>query len=278
VNSAATLARWVHDPHAGRQQQLVLAHVFSCSTHHYLLREWLDAAGINPDLDVHLCVIPPPLTTANMASGHLDGYAVGEPWNTLAVRSGVGTVLCPTTDIVPAHPEKVLVTTRRWAAEHEGVLVPLIRATLRGCAYCDDPANVAPLAEMLAKPCHVGIDADVIRASLSVDRGFALNPRFASLRPHDWAMRSFAADRTFPSRTHVAWLLEQMVRWGHAPFDVDAARVAEQCTLSGPYRRAAESLKIACPPDEYPPMLLRGGRFFDPKPMAAQAAEETVKL
>jgi ABC-type nitrate/sulfonate/bicarbonate transport system substrate-binding protein len=261
VNSAATLARWIHDPH--RVGPVVFAHVFGCSMHHYLLRDWLDAAGIHPDVDVRLCVIPPSQMTRQLAAAQLDGFCVGEPWNTHAAREGSGDVVCPTTDILPAHPEKVLATTRRWAADNTAVLTPLIRAILRACAYCNDPNNLSALAEMLAQPKYVGVDADVIRASLSLDRTFGLNPRFASVRPLDWTMRSFSAAASFPSRTHVAWMLEQMIRWGHAPSDVDLVEVADRCTDSQPYRRAAESLRIACPADEYPPMPLRGGRTFD---------------
>jgi nitrate/nitrite transport system substrate-binding protein len=262
VNSAATLARWVHDPH--RTEPVVFAHVFGSSMHHYLLRDWLDAAGVHPDLDVRLCVIPPSQMTLQMAAGQLDGFCVGEPWNTLAARDGCGAVVCPTTDILPAHPEKVLATTRRWAADNAPVLTPLIRAILRSCAYCNDPNNVPALSAMLAQPKYVGVDADVIRASLCVDRSFAINPRFSSsVRPPDWQMRSFSLEATFPSRTHVAWLLEQMVRWGHAPSDLDPIETADRCTESQPYRRAAESLRIPCPADEYPPMPLRGGRTFD---------------
>ena len=261
VNSAATLARWIHDPHADRPP--VFAHVFGCSMHHYLLRDWLDAAGIHPDVDVRLCVIPPSQMTRQLAAGQLDGFCVGEPWNTLAAREGCGDVVCPTTDILPAHPEKVLATTRRWAHDNAAALTPLIRAILRACQYCNDPNNLESLADLLAQPKYVGVDVSTLRASLSLDRTFGLNPRFASVRPMDWTMRSFGMAATFPSRTHVAWLLEQMIRWSHAPSDADVTATADQCTESQPYRRAAESLRIECPTDDYPPMPLRGGRFYD---------------
>jgi ABC-type nitrate/sulfonate/bicarbonate transport system substrate-binding protein len=264
VNSAATLARRIHDPHADRQP--VFGHVFGCSMHHYLLRDWLDHAGVHPDLDVRLCVIPPSQMTRQLAAGQLDGFCVGEPWNSLAAHDGAGDVVCPTTDILPAHPEKVLATTRRWAHDNAPALVPLIRATLRACAYCNDPNHLGDLANLLAQPKYVGVDAAVLRASLSLDRTFGLNPRFTSVRPIDWQMRSFSLAATFPSRTHVAWLLEQMIRWGHAPSDLDPVETSDQCTDSQAYRRAAESLGIACPATEYPPMPLRGGQAFEVRP------------
>jgi ABC-type nitrate/sulfonate/bicarbonate transport system substrate-binding protein len=262
VNSAATLSRWVHDRH--NEHTPNFAHVFASSMHHYLLRDWLEGAGVNPDLDTHLRVIPPPQMVQHLADGNLDGFCVGEPWNTLAEREGVGRIVALTSDIVPAHPEKVLATSRRWAANHAAALKSLIRATLRACAWCNDPANSGELAEVLSESKYIGLDADLLRRSLSLDRTFGLcNARLASHRPPDWKMRSFAAADTFPSRTHMAWLLEQMVRWGHAPSDTDVIATADRCTDSTAYRAAASTLNVACPNDEYPPMRLRGGRWFD---------------
>jgi ABC-type nitrate/sulfonate/bicarbonate transport system substrate-binding protein len=150
---------------SGGDGKLVFAHVFGCSTHHYLLREWLSAAGIDPDLDVRLCVVPPPQMAEHMRHGHLDGFCVGDPWNTLAERLGYGAVVAPTTDIVPNHPEKVLAVTRRWAADHGPAVVAIVKALLQACAWCDDRANHPRLAAMLADPRYIGLPADDLAAA-----------------------------------------------------------------------------------------------------------------
>jgi ABC-type nitrate/sulfonate/bicarbonate transport system substrate-binding protein len=49
--------------------------------HNLLLRYWLAAAGIDPDKDVHLETIPPAQMVADLKTGSIDGYCVGEPWN-----------------------------------------------------------------------------------------------------------------------------------------------------------------------------------------------------
>ena len=271
VNSAATLSRWVHDTHNDRTPSF--AHVFTSSMHHYLLREWLDAAGIHPDLDARLSVIPPPQMVQHLADRNIDGFCVGEPWNTLAEREGIGRIVALTSDIVPAHPEKVLATSRRWAANHAAALVGLIRATLRACAWCNEPANAGELADVLSQPRYIGVAADVLRQSLSLDHTCGVREaRLASSRPADWKMRSFAVADTFPSRTHMAWLLEQMIRWGHAASDTDVIATADRCTDSTAYRVAAATLGLACTANEYPPMPLRGGRWFDPASRAAQGS------
>jgi hypothetical protein len=102
----------------------------------------------------------------------------------------------------------------------------------------------------------------VLAASLRLDRTIAVGPRYAAIRPHDWQMRSFSPRATFPSATHAAWFVEQMVRWGHAPCDTDSTATAALCTDTRFYREAAAEVGIDCPLDDYPPMPLRNGRRF----------------
>ena len=74
VRSAASLAQWAGKRFAGPSEPPTLAHVFGCSMHHYLLRDWLAAGGVDPDRDVRLCVLPPPQMNSHLAGGHLDGF------------------------------------------------------------------------------------------------------------------------------------------------------------------------------------------------------------
>ena len=50
----------------------------------------MGSAGIDPDQDVRLIVIPPPQMVANLKAGNIVGYCVGEPWNERAVEAGIG--------------------------------------------------------------------------------------------------------------------------------------------------------------------------------------------
>ena len=283
VRSAATLARWLHEAaeHArpapafggeagvGRAgsrddpRKPVLAHVFGCSMHHYLLRDWLAAAGVDPDFDVRLVVIPPEQMPGHLASGHLDGYCVGEPYNTAAEWEKAGVVVTPTTDILPDHPEKVLAVTLKWAANHGPAVVALVKALLEACAWCDDASNHPALADWLARKQYIGLPADLLAASLAIDRSVGVAARHASPRPLDWRMRSFRPAATFPSATHAAWMAEQMIRWGHAASDTDVLAAAAECTDARFYRQAAAELGVACPDDDLAPMPLRHGACYD---------------
>ena len=245
VTSAAALARLIE---RRQGKPLVFAHVFSCSTHHYLLRDWLAGAGIDPDAHVELCVLPPPQMVRQLSEGLLDGYCVGEPWNTLAGVRQQGAAVVATTQIVPDHPEKVLAVSRRWLGGHRAQAERLVRATLRGCAYCHDPSHASVLAGMLADPKYLDVPADVLTQSLTAaGAGF----------------RSWAPSTTFPSATHVVWLLDRMLQWGHLPDGVDRLAVAQASTDTAPYRASAATLAWDCPPHDLPPMRLRA-QWFDP--------------
>lgn len=243
VDSVHSLARLI-SRRDGRP--LLLAHVFGCSTHHYLLREWLASARIDPDVDLRLCVQPPPQTTRRLSEGFLDGFCVGEPWDSLAEHHGEGAIVVSTTGIVPDHPEKVLAVRRRWLASRRDRGERLVRATLRGCAYCHDPANAPELARMISGKRYLNLPIEVvIRTLTTAPAGF----------------RSWAPAATFPSATHAAWLLEQMCRWKHLPAEIDRVSVARASVDLGPYRAAAASLRWGCPRDDAPPMRVHGGWF-----------------
>jgi ABC-type nitrate/sulfonate/bicarbonate transport system substrate-binding protein len=259
---------------------MVLGHVFDCSMHHYLLRDWLASGGLDPDRDVALRVFPPNQLPAHMARGHVDGFCVGEPWNTLAERSGVGQIVALTTDVLPAHPEKVLAVTRPWLDARRDLLEPMIRAILRGCAYCEQDANQDALAELLARPAYLNADPILIRGSLMLDRtkvGRTNTRNSASCgftRASDWRARSFAANCTFPSKTHYAWLASQMRRWGRLTDDVEVTAVAQRCADTTAYRAAAASLGLDCPRNDFPPMTLRSGAFA---PNIAEPLQNTMQ-
>lgn len=256
VRSATSLAKYIrNDP---RHEVMVFAHVFGCSMHHYLLRDWLASGDIDPDRDVRLRVFPPNQMARHMARRHVDGFCVGEPWNTRARRDGSGEIVAVTTDIVPEHPEKIVAVTERWLDHNEGASVAVIRALLRACAFCEDERNKNVLGEMLARPQYLNAPVEVIREAIELDH---TGVRGGAGGSSDWRIRSFAASATFPSRTHSAWFASQMVRWNHLPHDTDVRELARGCCDSHAYRAAARSLNLTCPSTDSPPMPLREGTF-----------------
>jgi len=91
-----------------KEGECTFAMTFPGGTHDIWLRYWLGACGINPNKDVRVIPNPPPQMVANMKVGRMDGFCVGEPWNAVAVREGVGFTHVATQDVWKHHPEKVL--------------------------------------------------------------------------------------------------------------------------------------------------------------------------
>lgn len=143
--------------------RLRLASVYPFSCHYYELRAWLAAAGVAPD-EVELLVIPPARMVENLASGLIDGFCVGEPWNLLAQAEGLGCVMATKEDIAAAAPEKVLGATRAWAETHPGMFKSLL-VSLRDAAYWAD-AHRPDLAAMLSQPHYVGVARDILAQAL----------------------------------------------------------------------------------------------------------------
>ena len=147
-------------------QPMTFGVVSQFSSHHLLLRDWLRRAGLDPENDVRIVVVPPAQMFRNLLAGTIDGYCAGEPWNTLAVREGAGW--CPTWSAAqqPGHVEKVLMVTRRFAEKHAAEHAALVAALVEACAWCDEPQNREPLAELLADSAHLNLPARLIAPAL----------------------------------------------------------------------------------------------------------------
>jgi ABC-type nitrate/sulfonate/bicarbonate transport system substrate-binding protein len=134
-----------------KDRPLTLASVHRCSSHHALLLQWLAQQGLTNSKDAELVFIPPETMTRNLANGHIDGFCVGEPWNSVSLLAGEGWCAATSVDLSNGHPEKSLATTADLAREHPRTLHSLTVAILKACRYCQDPANRDELISLLER-------------------------------------------------------------------------------------------------------------------------------
>jgi len=146
-----------------RRERLIpaIGVVFRYSSHHFLLREWLRRGGMDPGRDVRVVVVPPPQLAANLRAGHIDGFCVGEPWNSVARESGAGVGVTTSSLFFPGHPDKVLVA-RRDLAERDERFAPVVAAIAEACAACDDPARAGEIADVLSRQRYIGLPAEIL--------------------------------------------------------------------------------------------------------------------
>jgi two-component system, oxyanion-binding sensor len=216
---------------AGREQ-LTFASVYPFSGHDYQLRHWMAAAGIDPDRDLRLVVVPPPYMVEAMASGSVDGICVGAPWIGRAVDAGVGRLLLPCAALWPAVPEKVLGLHESFAERHADALAALLRALDAAGAWAEEPANCGRLAALLARSETIGVDETIVARALSgdllIETGHDAAHVEGFLRFHGTGGNG-PVNR--PRMTDGAWFAAQMIRWGQVR-DPSVAFAAARATFS----------------------------------------------
>ena len=220
--------------------QFGVVHPFS--GHNFELRYWLSASGITPEEDVDIVILPPPLMADALASGQIDGYCVGEPWNSVGVARGAGRIITTKSSIWASSPEKVLAVRQDWADENVQTLHALLRALYRSAEWCGQPANHSELASLLSAPTYLGQSTDVILPALdgSILGVSAPGKTRDFFQPH-------ARAATFPWQSHALWFYSQMVRSGYVEHTAGNAETARHSYRPDIYRAVMTSIGAPVP-------------------------------
>jgi two-component system, oxyanion-binding sensor len=265
--TARALSRVVASRRRGGAEPLTFGMTFPFSTHNYQLRFWMAAGGVDPDEDVRLVVLPPPFMADSIASGQIDGFCVGAPWNSIAVDRGVGHILHFVSDIVERAAEKVLAVRADWSEKNPQVVAALVRATSRAAEFIEQPQNRTEVALVLARPEYIGVDADLIlrtlegRLKISADGTVRESRRYLLLGRED-------ASR--PDPVQAAWLYAQMVRWGQAPLSNEALDAAKRVFRPDLYAAALDRDRM--PANTHHPVRAFAGPNFDADDIAGHLA------
>jgi len=248
ANTSRALHQLIKTDQATGKAPLTFAMVYPFSSHNYELRYWMAAAGIDPDQDVRLVVIPPQYMVDYLRTGQIDGYCVGEPWNTQAVMDNVGKILITGYEIWNNSPEKVLGVTQEWAHKYPNTHLALIRALLESSRWIDNPENGTAVAEMISGDAYVGVAPDVIKMSLTGALRYDAAGKTVVL-PDFNVFHRYQAN--FPWCSHAIWIISQMYRWGQLEQHVNIKRVAEAVYRPDLYRQAAEIFNLPLPTNNY---------------------------
>lgn len=249
--------------------------VHPASMHNLMLRYWLASGGIDPDRDVSLTVIPPPQMAANLKAGNIDGFCVGEPWNSYAVHEGTGYVIQTDLDLWAGHPEKVLGVREDWSNAYPQTHVAMVKALIEACEYCDDHRNREEILNLICRPEYVGSDPAYTRPGFiePYDRGMGLSPE-PLLRFNQF----YVEQANCPGRAEILWTLTQLARWGITPFPKNWIEFVERGRRLDLFREATRQLEL--PNDAEPrrqPFALFDGVTFDPDDPIAYLQQHTIQ-
>ena len=235
---ARALRRVLDQDRAQGRPPRTLAHVFPASSHHYLLRYWLAADGIDPDRDVRLVVVPPVQMVTQLEQGRIDGYCVGAPWSEMAESLGIGRTVVTTGALWNNHPEKVFGVSRIWAERHPETHRAVLRALMQASRWLDRPENLEETAELLALSAYVHAPKRLLLQALGGgfgDRGHTAAPVFH---------RQAAG---FPWHSQAAWFVSQMRRWGESGIQENLSGLLARTYRTDLFRQAAADVDIPCP-------------------------------
>ncbi|AFZ14493.1 nitrate ABC transporter, ATPase subunits C and D [Crinalium epipsammum PCC 9333] len=243
------------------EQTYSLGVVHPSSMHNLMLRYWLASGGIDPDKDVNLVVLPPSQMVDRLKSGEIDGYCVGEPWNSRAVHEGLGFVIATDLDIWQGNPEKVLGVREDWANQYPETHLALVKALLEACEYCDHHQHRQEILHLLCQPQYLDSLPAYVRPGFIApyNRGTHEQPRLLP-RYHQF----YVNQTNCPGRVEGLWILTQLARWGLTPFPKNWIEILDRVRRVDLFGEAARQLGL---PDKEPDRAsfqLFDGMVFNP--------------
>ncbi|HEY5792412.1 MAG TPA: CmpA/NrtA family ABC transporter substrate-binding protein [Chthoniobacterales bacterium] len=157
--------------------------VSAFSTHPFLLRKWLRDAGVNPDRDIRIVFLPPALVGEHMKAGQIDGFCVGEPWNSAATAAGDGWIVATSATLAPRHPEKVLLASHSLRHQRAEEYARLRQAIVTAAQYCDTPQGREELVGVLDSRRLFPVSREVLANSLlgPLEKGVGQKPEAGPL-------------------------------------------------------------------------------------------------
>ena len=181
--------------------------------HNFLLRYYVAEAGLDPDKDIQIRVLPPPEMVANLRAENVDGYLSPDPFNQRAVYDGIGFIykltrrsgrairaaLSP-----PARGSSTRTRTPSSRSSNRSSMPQPIRRTrptAMEIAAAISPKNYLNQPTTVVEQVLTGRYADGLGKVRNEPDRIDFDP--------------------FPWHSMAVWILTQMKRWGYVKGDID---------------------------------------------------------
>jgi len=229
---------------------------FEYSMHNFLLRYYVAEAGLNPDTDIQIRVVPPPEMVANLRAGNIDGFLGPDPFNQRAVFEEVGFIHLLTKDLWNGHPCCAFGTSSEFIRQNPNTFAALFRSVLTAAAMARQPKNRELIAKVIAPQAYLNqpetVLAQVLTGKFADGLGKIQNvPDRADFDPMPW-------------QSMAVWMLTQMQRWGYIKGNVDYKQIAEKVFLLTDARKHMKDLDMPLPAGTGYAKHTIMGKVFDP--------------
>lgn len=241
---------------------------FEYSMHNFLLRYYVAEAGLNPDTDIQIRVVPPPEMVANLRAGNIDGFLGPDPFNQRAVFEEVGFIHLLTKELWNGHPCCAFGTSTAFIQQNPNTFAALYRAVLTASAMARDAKNRELIAKVIAPQQYLNQPETVLAQ--------VLTGKFADGLGNVKTVPDRADFDPIPWQSMAVWMLTQMKRWGYLKGDVNYKQIAEKVFLLTDAKKQMKLLDQKVPEGAYPKFTIMG-KVFDPEKADAYANGFAIK-
>jgi len=241
---------------------------FEYSMHNFLLRYYVAEAGLNPDVDIQIRVVPPPEMVANLRAGNIDGFLGPDPFNQRAVFEEAGFIHLLTKELWNGHPCCAFGTSTEFIQKNPNTFAALYRAVLTAAAMAREAKNRELIAKVISPQAYLNQPETVLTQVLTGKYADGLGnvrtvPDRADFDPIPW-------------QSMAVWMLTQMKRWGYLKGEVNYKQIAEKVFLLTDAKKQMKALDQKVPEGAYPKFTIMG-KVFDPEKAAAYADSFAIK-
>ena len=188
------------------------------------LRNYLAAAGLDPDQDVKYRIVPPTEYVANLRVGNIDGFFGGEPGGQRAVYEGAGFIHLISKEIWDGHPCCSVTASESWIQQNPNTFMAFYRAIIAASLYVSKPENRGGMAKVLSETQYLNAPEIVIEQVLGGVYADGLGTVKTDSRRVDY--------QPFPHYAAAVWLMVQLRRWNMLKDDIDYKGLAEKVMLA----------------------------------------------
>lgn len=229
---------------------------FEYSMHNFLLRYYVAEAGLNPDTDIQIRVVPPPEMVANLRAGNIDGFLGPDPFNQRAVFEEAGFIHLLTKELWDGHPCCAFGTSTEFIEKNPNTFIALFRAVLTAAAMARKAENRELIAKVISPQAYLNQPETVLTQ--------VLTGKFADGLGNVKNVPDRADFDPIPWQSMAVWMLTQMKRWGYVKGEVNYKQIAERVFLLTDAKKHMKALDMKVPQGAYPKFTVMG-KVFDPE-------------